>query len=231
MTSGTDGRRSPVSSARKVRNAYTLYVSQLKEALPVSEDELRAYFGAAAAGITGIKLVFDKPHRRTTSSGRDEADLPRRQRPFAYVEFKDERAMLAGLQRYGNVIKGDITPELEQADSNKQQQEVLHKSDSDRDKERQTDGTRSADDKSHKSARHRRDKKPEKPDSNIAETSDPSSSHNRNKKKNATKDRKPRDKHAVDTPAATSTPATATAPAPASATPAPPAPAPAPASE
>ncbi|KIS65848.1 uncharacterized protein UMAG_06226 [Mycosarcoma maydis] len=231
VTSGTDGRRSPVSSARKVRNAYTLYVSQLKEALPVSEDELRAYFGAAAAGITGIKLVFDKPHRRTTSSGRDEADLPRRQRPFAYVEFKDERAMLAGLQRYGNVIKGDITPELEQADSNKQQQEVLHKSDSDRDKERQTDGTRSADDKSHKSARHRRDKKPEKPDSNIAETSDPSSSHNRNKKKNATKDRKPRDKHAVDTPAATSTPATATAPAPASATPAPPAPAPAPASE
>ncbi|TKY87032.1 hypothetical protein EX895_003709 [Sporisorium graminicola] len=122
FTSGTDGRKSP-SGPRKQRNPYTLYVSQLKEALPVTEDELRTYFGPAAAGISGIKLVFDKPHRRGVSSGKEDAaaaaEVQRRQRPFAYVEFKDEAAMQAGLERQGEVLKGDIKPALEQADSNK----------------------------------------------------------------------------------------------------------------
>ncbi|CBQ71496.1 conserved hypothetical protein [Sporisorium reilianum SRZ2] len=124
FTSGTDGRKSP-SGPRKQRNPYTLYVSQLKEALPVTEDELRTYFGPAAAGIAGIKLVFDKPHRRGASSGKEDAgaELQRRQRPFAYVEFKDEAAMQAGLKRQGEVLKGDIKPALEQADSNKASQQ------------------------------------------------------------------------------------------------------------
>ena len=122
FTSGTDGRKSP-SGPRKVRNPYTLYVSQLKEALPVTEDELRTYFGPAAAGIAGIKLVFDKPHRRGTSSGKEDAEPQRRQRPFAYVDFKDEAAMQVGLKRQGEVLKGDIKPALEQADSNKASQQ------------------------------------------------------------------------------------------------------------
>ncbi|EST06821.1 protein of unknown function DUF2433 [Kalmanozyma brasiliensis GHG001] len=120
LTSGTDGRKSPSSGPRKPRNPFTLYVSQLKEALPVSEDELRAYFGPAASGIAGIKLVFDKPHRRGASSGKEEAgEGQRRQRPFAYVEFKDESAMAAGLARQGEVLRGETRPVLEQADSNK----------------------------------------------------------------------------------------------------------------
>ena len=123
FTSGTDGRKSP-SGPRKTRNPYTLYVSQLKEALPVTEDELRTYFGPAAAGISGIKLVFDKPHRRGASSGKEDGEPQRRQRPFAYVEFKDEAAMQAGLKRQGEVLKGDIKPALEQADSNKASQQV-----------------------------------------------------------------------------------------------------------
>ncbi|ETS59778.1 ser thr protein phosphatase [Moesziomyces aphidis] len=121
FTSGTDGRKSP-SGPRKVRNPFTLYVSQLKEALPVTEDELRTYFGPAAAGITGIKLVFDKPHRRGASSGKEDAEQQRRQRPFAYVEFRDEAAMAAGFKRQGEAIKGDVKPVLEQADSNKASQ-------------------------------------------------------------------------------------------------------------
>nr|CDI56775.1 ser thr protein phosphatase [Melanopsichium pennsylvanicum 4] len=124
FTSGTDGRKSP-SGPRRARNPYTLYVSQLKEALPVTEEELRSYFGPAAAGIFGIKLVFDKPHRRgASSSGKEDLAEPlqRRQRPFAYVEFRDEVAMQEGLKRQGEVLKGDIKPALEQADSNKASQ-------------------------------------------------------------------------------------------------------------
>lgn len=119
-TSGTDGRKSPSGPrAGKARNPFTLYISQLKEALPVSEEEIRNYFGPAAAGIAGIKLVYDKPHRRTTSSGKEEPEQPRRQRPFAYVEFKDASAMEHGLQRQGEVIKDNVKPVLEHADSNK----------------------------------------------------------------------------------------------------------------
>ncbi len=123
FTSGTDGRKSPSSSGpRKPRNPYTLYVSQLKEALPVTEEEIRTYFGPAATGIAGIKLVFDKPHRRGASSGKeggDAGEVQRRQRPFAYVEFKDEAAMKEGMKRQGEVLKGETRPQLEQADSNK----------------------------------------------------------------------------------------------------------------
>ena len=43
----------------------------------------------------------------------------RRQRPFAYVEFKDEAAMKEGMKRQGEVLKGETKPALEQADSNK----------------------------------------------------------------------------------------------------------------
>lgn len=126
FTSGTDGRRSPSGpTTRKPRNPYTLYVSQLKEALPVTEDELRTYFGPAASGIAGIKLVFDKPHRRGASSGKEDAAQERRQRPFAYVEFKDEAAMAEGLKRQGEKLRAgqECRPVLEQADSNKAAEE------------------------------------------------------------------------------------------------------------
>ncbi|CCF48788.1 uncharacterized protein UHO2_06667 [Ustilago hordei] len=122
------GRKSPSCWApRKARNPYTLYVSQLKEALPVTEEELRIYFGPASCGITGIKLLFDKPHRRVVSSGKEDggegAQQQRRQRPFAYVEFKDERAMQEGLKRQGEVLRGEVKPVLELADSSKVQGE------------------------------------------------------------------------------------------------------------
>ncbi|SAM86362.1 uncharacterized protein UBRO_08823 [Ustilago bromivora] len=122
------GRKSPSGSApRKPRNPYTLYVSQLKEALPVTEEELRVYFGPASCGITGIKLLFDKPHRRVVSSGKEDGgegpQQQRRQRPFAYVEFKDERAMQEGLKRQGEVLRGEVKPVLELADSSKVQGE------------------------------------------------------------------------------------------------------------
>ncbi|EPQ25772.1 uncharacterized protein PFL1_06639 [Pseudozyma flocculosa PF-1] len=126
LTSGTEG-----GSGRKggaPRNPNTIYISQFKDALPISEADIREYFGPAAAGITSIKLIFDKErfsHRRGVSSGKEDAAAPagdnvRRQRPFAYVEFKDEEAMKAAFKRQGQTIKGtDIKPALEQADSAK----------------------------------------------------------------------------------------------------------------
>ncbi|KAN0062374.1 hypothetical protein ACQY0O_005256 [Thecaphora frezii] len=123
LTSGTEG-----GSGRRnaPRNPYTIYISQLKDALPVSESDIREYFGPAAAGITSVKLIFDKErfsHRRGASSGKEDASVgetTRRQRPFAYVEFKDEEAMKKAFERQGETIKRtDIKPALEQADSAK----------------------------------------------------------------------------------------------------------------
>ncbi|SPO31753.1 uncharacterized protein UTRI_06539_B [Ustilago trichophora] len=202
FTSGTDGRKSPTSGPRKVRNPFTLYVSQLKEALPVSEDELRSYFGPAAAGIAGIKLVFDKPHRRGASSGKEDVEPQRRQRPFAYVEFKDEAAMQEGLRRQGEVLRGEVRPALEQADSNKQQQQVdggdkekkvMNKKGGETDKEEEMG--KSADEKP-RSSRGGRKERPPKVDKsekaasgvevNASNANDhpASGNHNKNKKKN-----------------------------------------------
>ncbi|SPO31409.1 uncharacterized protein UTRI_06539 [Ustilago trichophora] len=197
FTSGTDGRKSPTSGPRKVRNPFTLYVSQLKEALPVTEDELRAYFGPAAVGIAGIKLVFDKPHRRGASSGKEDVEPQRRQRPFAYVEFKDEAAMQEGLRRQGEVLRDEVRPALEQADSNKQQQgdsgekdkKVAIKKGGETDKDEEMG--KSADEKprSTRGGRKERPPKAEKFEKAVgavdAATDTPASgNHNKNKKKN-----------------------------------------------
>lgn len=203
FTSGTDGRKSPSCGGRKVRNPFTLYVSQLKEALPVSEDELRSYFGPAGAGIAGIKLVFDKPHRRGGSSGKEDVEVQRRQRPFAYVEFKDEAAMQEGLRRQGGVLRGEVRPVLEQADSNKQQQgdggekekKVVSKKGGETDKEDETG--KSADEKP-RSSRGGKKERPPKVDINSGKApggvevnasnvnDHPASGiHNKNKKKSS----------------------------------------------
>ncbi|GAC95098.1 protein phosphatase [Pseudozyma hubeiensis SY62] len=243
LTSGTDGRKSPSSSSapRKPRNPFTLYVSQLKEALPVTEEELRTYFGPAAGGIAGIKLVFDKPHRRGPSSGKEDAgEVQRRQRPFAYVEFKDEAAMQAGLGRQGEVLKGDIRPALEQADSNKQQGEAekaervekrerVKKVDTDKEEDTGKSGDEKAKGRQRKERGNGKEKG-EKADkatdkaaptsvagveSSTAETAvsgAPASSHNKNKKKNNSKDKRDkRDKPDKADKAATVAPSTAAA--------------------
>lgn len=219
LTSGTDGRKSPSSTPRKPRNPFTLYVSQLKEALPVTEEELRTYFGPAAGGIAGIKLVFDKPHRRGPSSGKEDVgEVQRRQRPFAYVEFKDEAAMQAGLGRQGEVLKGDIRPALEQADSNKQQGEAEKVERGEKkerakkvDTDKEEDTGKSGDEKSKGRQRKERGNGKEKgekadkatdkaaatgvaavegstADTTVSGATAPS--HNKNKKKNNSKDKK-----------------------------------------
>lgn len=125
------GSHTPTSRGAP-RNPYTIFVSQIGDALPVSEEDLRAFFGPAASGITTIKLVFDHrfPHHRRGSSalgsGKEDtasgAEGNKRQRPFAYVEFGDEQAMREGLKRQGQTLKGgNVQPKLEQADQNREQ--------------------------------------------------------------------------------------------------------------
>ncbi|KDQ14143.1 hypothetical protein BOTBODRAFT_32931 [Botryobasidium botryosum FD-172 SS1] len=92
------GVRTP-TSRRPPRHPWTLYVNRLP--IPVTEDELREYFGDAKAGITSIKIPLDP---RT-----------RQQKSIAFVEFGDEEAMNSGLEKHGTTIK-DQNPRVSVAE-------------------------------------------------------------------------------------------------------------------
>ncbi|PWN49084.1 hypothetical protein IE53DRAFT_318251 [Violaceomyces palustris] len=123
LTSGTDGAgKSPSVASTPARNPNTIYLSQLGEALPVTQDDIKSYFGPAASGIVYIKMAYENfsssKHRRGLSSASDQGG--KKQRPFAYVEFKDEESMMEGLKRQGETIKGTtVIPKVEKADRNR----------------------------------------------------------------------------------------------------------------
>ncbi|KDN38889.1 hypothetical protein RSAG8_09170, partial [Rhizoctonia solani AG-8 WAC10335] len=70
---------------------WTLYIRPLP--IPVTEDEIRTFFGESASLITNIKIPLD--HKNGTQS----------QRGFAYVEFADEEGMKTGLDKHGETIQ------------------------------------------------------------------------------------------------------------------------------
>ncbi|KAH9040600.1 hypothetical protein EDB84DRAFT_993213 [Lactarius hengduanensis] len=91
------GARTP-TSRKQARNPWTLFIR-----LPntTTETELRDFFGEAKNGITRVN--FPGP-----VGGRD--------RKIAYVEFGDEEAMKAGLDKHAEKL-GDGVPEVKRADN------------------------------------------------------------------------------------------------------------------
>ncbi|KAG8790627.1 hypothetical protein FRC12_011441 [Ceratobasidium sp. 428] len=91
------GAQTPPTTGPR-RHPWTLYVRPLP--IPVGEDELREFFKDAVEGITSIKIPIDFKHPQQP------------QRGFAYVEFTDEEAMRAGLEKRGDTIR-DTKPNVE----------------------------------------------------------------------------------------------------------------------
>jgi len=89
------GGRTP-TSRRPPRNPWTIF---MRMHVPANEQEVRDFFGDAKAGITRVNYP---------------SNFPGRQQKMAYVEFGDEEAMKAGLQKQGEKLNDNI-PELKQA--------------------------------------------------------------------------------------------------------------------
>ncbi|KAI0057721.1 hypothetical protein BV25DRAFT_1994756 [Artomyces pyxidatus] len=90
------GARTP-TSRKPPRNPWTLFVRLPN---PANETELRDFFGDAKAGITRVNFP-------NSFGGRNLK--------IAYVEFGDEEAMKAGLEKHAEKLN-DATPEVKQAD-------------------------------------------------------------------------------------------------------------------
>jgi len=95
-TNGTDstGGRTPVTS-RPRRNPYTLFLNHLP--IPVTDDEIKDFFGTAKTGITSIKLPVNH--------------FSRQQKAVAFVEFGDKEAMEEGLTKHLEKLK-DVIPKV-----------------------------------------------------------------------------------------------------------------------
>ncbi|TDL14316.1 hypothetical protein BD410DRAFT_797257 [Rickenella mellea] len=90
-TAGTEstGARTP-TSRKAPRNPWTLFV---KMSTPANETELRDFFGEAKSGITRVNLP---------------QAFAGRQHRIAYVEFGDEDAMKAGLEKHDEKLKDTV---------------------------------------------------------------------------------------------------------------------------
>ncbi|KAI0314960.1 hypothetical protein OF83DRAFT_394789 [Amylostereum chailletii] len=98
MSPRTDstGARTPTTK-RPPRNPWTIFV---RLPVPANETELRDFFGEAKSGITRVNFP-------SSFSGRE--------RKIAYVEFGDEDAMKAGLEKHAEKLN-DGVPDVKQAD-------------------------------------------------------------------------------------------------------------------
>ncbi|CCM01038.1 uncharacterized protein FIBRA_03086 [Fibroporia radiculosa] len=94
-TEGSAGARTP-TSRRPARNPWTIFMRMPN---PADENEVREFFGEAKAGITRINYPLN---------------FPGKAQKMVYVEFGDEEAMKAGLERQGEKLN-DGLPELKQA--------------------------------------------------------------------------------------------------------------------
>ncbi|CDZ98739.1 ser thr protein phosphatase [Phaffia rhodozyma] len=83
------GEAPPGGTTFKPRSPHTLYISQMVP--PVSEAELKEFFGDASEGIVSVKLIMDK------ETGA--------QRHFAYVGFADAATMEKGLSSHATTLK------------------------------------------------------------------------------------------------------------------------------
>ncbi|KZT66994.1 hypothetical protein DAEQUDRAFT_767517 [Daedalea quercina L-15889] len=89
------GARTP-TSRRPPRNPWTIF---MRMAEPTNEQEVREFYADAREGI--IKISYPQ-------------NFPGRAQKMCYVEFGDEAAMKAGLERQGEKLR-DFVPELKQA--------------------------------------------------------------------------------------------------------------------
>ncbi|KZT20617.1 hypothetical protein NEOLEDRAFT_1140444 [Neolentinus lepideus HHB14362 ss-1] len=89
------GARTPTSK-RPPRNPWTLFV---RSQTPANEGELREFFGEAKDGIIRV-------HYPASYAGKNQK--------MAFVEFGDEEAMKAGLEKHAEKLK-DTIPEVKQA--------------------------------------------------------------------------------------------------------------------
>ncbi|TFK43129.1 hypothetical protein BDQ12DRAFT_622014 [Crucibulum laeve] len=95
-TDGSSGLRTP-KTGKPPRHPWTIFM-RMPQTVPVTEAEIRDFFGEAKGGITRVNMP---------------ALLPGRAR-LMYVEFGDEEAMRAGLDKHAEKLK-DIIPEVKQA--------------------------------------------------------------------------------------------------------------------
>ncbi|KAI5827342.1 hypothetical protein K523DRAFT_309641 [Schizophyllum commune Tattone D] len=98
--SESTGARTP-KSGRPPRNPWTIFWRSMVGA---GEEEVREFFGPARGGIT--KVAYPP-----TATGRAQKII--------YIEFGDEEAMKAGLERNGEKLKDGTIPELKQASDNR----------------------------------------------------------------------------------------------------------------
>ncbi|KAJ7478627.1 Ser/Thr protein phosphatase [Mycena galericulata] len=105
----TDGVRTP-KGGRAPRNPWTIFMKFSASVTAVDAD-IKEFFGDAKDGITKITLpppFVGRPHR------------------LAYIEFGDEEAMRAGLEKHLPKIK-DTVPEVKQATDRESRGEPPHR--------------------------------------------------------------------------------------------------------
>ncbi|CAE6446290.1 unnamed protein product [Rhizoctonia solani] len=90
------GAQTPPTGPR--RHPWTIYMRPLP--IPVTEDEIRTFFGDSAGLITNIKIPIDFKNPAQP------------QRGFAYVEFADEEGMKVALDKHGETIQS-VRPSVE----------------------------------------------------------------------------------------------------------------------
>ncbi|KAF8171818.1 hypothetical protein BJ912DRAFT_1065992 [Pholiota molesta] len=93
---GSTGARTP-KTGKPPRHPWTVFMRMAPQ-IQISEAEIREFFGEAREGITRVNI----PHT-----------FPGKAR-IAYVEFGDEEAMKAGLDKHAVTLK-DTTPDVKQA--------------------------------------------------------------------------------------------------------------------
>ncbi|KAF7362485.1 Ser/Thr protein phosphatase [Mycena venus] len=105
----TDGVRTP-KGGRAPRNPWTIFM-KMSASISVSDADIKDFFGDAKGGIT--KITLPPPF----------AGRPQR---LGYIEFGDEEAMRAGLEKHLPKIK-DTVPEVKQATDRESRSEAPHR--------------------------------------------------------------------------------------------------------
>ncbi|KAH6915455.1 Ser/Thr protein phosphatase [Coprinopsis sp. MPI-PUGE-AT-0042] len=95
-TEGSTGGRTP-KTGKPPRNPWTIFM-RMPGTTQFTEDDIREFYGEAKSGITRMNLPPGFPGRAK----------------LAYVEFGDEEAMKAGLEKHAEKLN-DVVPEVKQA--------------------------------------------------------------------------------------------------------------------
>jgi len=105
---GSTGARTP-KSGKPPRHPWTIFMRMTPQ-MQVTEAEIRDFFGEAKDGITRVNLPHNFPGKAK----------------LAYVEFGDEEALKAGLDKHEESLK-DTVPEVKQAVDREQRGEQSYR--------------------------------------------------------------------------------------------------------